>query len=73
MTERQISLIWRFFSNPIICLDGDESGQRAALRVAERLFPFINEKNTIFSAMPKDQDPDDYVRQNGKGGLSNLA
>ena len=73
ITERQISLIWRFFSNPILCLDGDESGQRAALRVAERLFPFINEKNTIFfSAMPKDQDPDDYVRQNGKGGLSNL-
>ncbi len=73
ITERQISLIWRFFSNPIICLDGDESGQRAALRVAERLFPFINEKKTIFfSAMPKDQDPDDYIRQNGKGGLSNL-
>ena len=26
MTERQIDLIWRFFKNPIICLDGDASG-----------------------------------------------
>ena len=24
MTERQIDLIWRFFKNPIICLDGDK-------------------------------------------------
>ena len=34
LTERQIILIWKFFSNPIICLDGDESGQKAALRIA---------------------------------------
>ena len=47
LTERQINLIWKFFSNPIICLDGDESGQKAALRIAERLFTLINEKNKI--------------------------
>ena len=27
LTENQISLIWKFFSDPIICLDGDDSGQ----------------------------------------------
>ena len=48
LTERQINLIWKFFSNPIICLDGDQSGQKAALRIAERLFPYINEENKIF-------------------------
>ena len=41
MTERQLELIWRFFKNPIICLDGDSSGQKAALRAAERLFPLM--------------------------------
>ena len=45
MTEKQIDLIWRFFKNPIICLDGDESGKNAAYRIAEKLFSFINEKN----------------------------
>ena len=45
LTERQISLIWKFFSNPIICLDGDESGQKAAFRIAEKLFPLINKNN----------------------------
>ena len=73
LTERQINLTWKFFSNPIICLDGDESGQKAALRIAEKLFPLINEKNKIyFSVMPDGMDPDDYIKQKGKDGLLNL-
>ena len=73
LTERQIYLIWKFFSNPIICLDGDESGQKAALRIAEKLFSLINEKNKIyFSIMPDGTDPDDYIKQKGKEGLINL-
>ena len=73
LTERQISLIWKFFSNPIICLDGDESGQKAALRIAEKLFPLINENNKIyFSIMPDGTDPDDYIKQKGKDGLLRL-
>ncbi len=73
LTERQINLIWKFFSNPIICLDGDESGQKAALKIAEKLFPFINEKNKIyFSIMPEGKDPDDFIKNFGKDGLVNL-
>ena len=73
LTERQIDLIWKFFSNPIICLDGDESGQKAALRIAEKLFPLINEKNKIyFSIMPEGNDPDDYIKKNGRDELLNL-
>ena len=73
LTERQISLIWKFFENPIICLDGDESGQKAALRIAERFFPLINEKNKIyFSIMPEGNDPDDYIKEKGKEGMLNL-
>jgi DNA primase len=70
LTERQINLIWKFFANPIICLDGDDSGQKAALRIAEKLFSLINEKNKIyFSIMPDGKDPDDYIKLNGKEGL----
>ena len=73
LTERQINLIWKFFSSPIICLDGDESGQKAALRIAEKLFPLINEKNKIyFSILPNETDPDDYIKQKGKDGLIHL-
>ena len=67
LTDRQIDVIWKFFSNPIICLDGDQSGQNAALRIAEKLLPLINEENKIyFSIMPEGKDPDDYIKENGK-------
>ena len=73
LTERQIKLIWKFFSSPVICLDGDESGQRAAIRIAERLFPLINENNRIyFSIMPEGKDPDDFIKEKGKDNLLNL-
>ena len=67
LTEVQIELIWKFFSNPIICLDGDQSGQSAALRIAEKLLILINENNKIyFSILPKGEDPDDFIKKNGK-------
>ena len=67
LTETQIDLIWKFFSNPIICLDGDQSGQSAALRIAEKLLILVNENNKIyFSILPKGEDPDDFIKKNGK-------
>ncbi len=70
ITESQINLIWKFFSNPIICLDGDKSGQQAALRIAERLFCLINEENKIhFSILNQGKDPDDIVKDLGKEGF----
>jgi len=67
LTDTQIELIWKFFSSPIICLDGDQSGQSAAIRIAEKLLPLINENNKIyFSIMPTGEDPDDFIKKNGK-------
>ena len=67
LTESQINLIWKFFSNPIICLDGDVSGQKAALRIAESLLPHVKENNQIgFVTLSKCMDPDDYIKEKGK-------
>ena len=71
LTENQIELVWKFFSDPIICLDGDKSGQAASLRIAERRFPLINENNKIyFSILPEGKDPDDFIKENGKDKFS---
>jgi DNA primase len=73
LTETQIELVWKFFSNPIICLDGDQSGQSAALRIAEKLLVLINENNKIyFSILPKGEDPDDFIKKNGKEKFVNF-
>ena len=67
MTERQLDLIWKFFKNPIICLDGDSSGQKAALRAAERLLPLMKaDYNIYFLTLSENLDPDSYINQKGK-------
>jgi len=74
MTERQIDLIWRFFKNPIICLDGDDSGRKAAIRAAERLFPLMKaDHNIYFFTLPENLDPDAFVNQKGKEAFIKLA
>ena len=74
MTEKQIDLIWRFFNNPIVCLDGDSSGQKAALRAAERLFPLMKPNfNIYFLTLPDNLDPDSYVNQKGKESFLKLV
>tara|TARA_B100000941_G_scaffold74028_1_gene50354 strand:+ start:508 stop:2289 length:1782 start_codon:yes stop_codon:yes gene_type:complete len=73
ITENQIDLIWKIFSDPIICLDGDESGQIAAIRIAERLLYLISGDNKIyFSELPEGYDPDDFIRKNGIENFSKL-
>ena len=55
------------FSKPIVCLDGDESGQQATLRIAEKLISLISDKNKIFfSVLDNGVDPDDFVKKNGQ-------
>jgi len=74
ITERQIDLIWRFFKNPIICLDGDVSGQKAALRAAERLFPLMKpDFNIYFLTLPENLDPDAYINLKGKESFIKLT
>ena len=71
ITEGQIELVWKFFPNPTVCLDGDKSGQKAAMRIAEKLFPLISENNKIyFSILPNGEDPDDYIKAKGKKKFS---
>ena len=55
------------FFKPIVCLDGDESGQQATLRIAEKLISLISDKNKIFfSVLDNGVDPDDFVKKNGQ-------
>ena len=74
MTERQIDLIWRFFKKPIICLDGDTSGRKAAIRAAEKLFPLMKpDFNIYFLTLPENLDPDAYINQKGKESFVKFA
>ena len=74
MTERQMDLIWKFFKKPIICLDGDVSGKRAAVRAAERIFPLMkSDHNVYFLTLPENLDPDSYINLKGRESFIKFA
>ena len=67
VTESQINILWRYFENINICLDGDISGKNASYRIAEKLIPFISDQKKIFfTNLISNNDPDDFVKKNGK-------
>ena len=41
LTEEQIHLAWRMAVEPILCLDGDQAGLRAAYRAIDRALPLL--------------------------------
>ena len=55
-------------------MDGDISGQKAAIRAAERLFPLMKpDYNIYFLKLPENLDPDSYINQNGKDSFVKLS
>jgi DNA primase len=73
LTETQIELLWRMAPEPILCLDGDEAGQRAALRAAERALPLLKPGHSLrFATLPAGEDPDSLIRRDGAPALAAL-
>ena len=67
LTNKQILLLGQFFSEIIICFDGDASGYKAALRAAENSLKFLQpEKQISFLFLPDGEDPDNFVKNKGK-------
>lgn len=70
LTEAQMALLWRAGGEPVICLDGDGAGQRAAALAAERALPLIAPGKTLrFVFLPDGADPDDVLREKGADAL----
>jgi len=70
LTEEQIELLWRLAQEPILCFDGDNAGQRAAARAADRAIPLLKPGLSLrFAWMPRGEDPDSLVRAKGAAGF----
>ena len=73
LTEEQVGLLWKYTDRPIICLDGDEAGQRAAYRSAEMVLPHLRSDKTVgFISLPQGHDPDTYVASFGIDAFKKL-
>ncbi len=66
ITEDQLRLMWRMADEPVIALDGDKAGLRAAMRVIDIALPLLEAgKSLRFALMPEGLDPDDLIKSQG--------
>ena len=81
MTETQISLLWDMIpysdaseiKEPYLCFDGDNAGQRAAIRAMDRVLPILRPGvSARFAFMPEGQDPDDLIRAKGSDAMQTI-
>ncbi len=73
ITEDQLRLLWRMADEPIIALDGDTAGLRAAMRVIDIALPLLEAgKSLRFALMPEGLDPDDVLKAQGASAMQKL-
>ncbi|OWJ80534.1 DNA primase [Haematobacter genomosp. 1] len=73
VTEDQLRLLWRIADEPVVALDGDKAGIRAALRVVDLALPLLEAgKSLRFALLPEGRDPDDLIRAEGRGAMQRV-
>ena len=73
VTDHQLRIAWRFADEPIVVMDGDDAGRMAARRMVDTALPLLEPGRTLrFCMLPKNSDPDDFVKDRGADALSAL-
>ncbi|HJK85189.1 MAG TPA: DNA primase [Candidatus Megaira endosymbiont of Stentor roeselii] len=66
VTEKHLQKLWRSGEEIIICLDGDNAGQRASRRLIDIALPMIAyDKKISFVILPNSKDPDEVIKSEG--------
>ncbi|WP_301099054.1 DNA primase [Otariodibacter sp.] len=69
-TSEQIQQMFRCTEQIICCYDGDRAGKEAAWRALENALPHLYDGRQLkFIFLPNGEDPDSFVRKQGKEGF----
>ena len=71
-TTDQIEKLYKKSSELVFCFDGDTAGLKAAWRALETTLPLIKDgRQCWFLFIPEGEDPDSFVRSQGKQAFQN--
>ncbi|OLQ91328.1 DNA primase [Vibrio ponticus] len=66
-TGDHLQVLFRQTSTVVCCYDGDRAGREAAWRAMENALPYLTDGRQLkFMFLPDGEDPDSYIRQQGK-------
>jgi DNA primase len=72
-TPYHVQKLLRLADQVVFCFDGDAAGQRAAWRALENSLPqLLDGKRIGFLFLPKEHDPDSYIREHGTEAFEQL-
>ncbi|MDD5241322.1 MAG: DNA primase [Sulfuricella sp.] len=72
-TPVHVQKLLRQSDNVVFCFDGDTAGRKAAWRALENSLALVSdEKNLKFLFLPQGEDPDSYIRKEGKAAFEAL-
>jgi DNA primase len=65
-TPDHVQKLFRFTDSVVFSFDGDGAGQRAAIKALNVAIPFATDTRSVkFLTLPKEHDPDSYIREHG--------
>ena len=71
LTVYQLERSWKVCESPIILFDGDEAGQKAAIRASHLALNNLKPDLSLrFCILPFDTDPDDFIKKYGPAELA---
>lgn len=66
-TEQHLQVLFRYADQLIFCFDGDNAGKKAAWRALTVALPKLKSNKILrFVFLPENEDPDTFVKRNGK-------
>jgi DNA primase len=69
-TPFHLAKLMKLADNVVFCFDGDAAGRKAAWRALEIALPVLADGKVVsFLFLPREDDPDTYVRREGKEGF----
>ncbi len=73
-TGDHLQLLFRQTNTVVCCYDGDRAGREAAWRALENALSYLKSGNILkFLFLPDGEDPDSYIRKNGKEAFEKLV
>jgi len=73
-TNEHVQKLFRFTDVVVFSFDGDAAGQRAARKALEVAIPFASDTRSVkFLFLPKEHDPDSYIREYGQDAFARFV
>ncbi len=73
LTEDHIAILCKSNRNIVFCFDGDNAGQKAAIRACTLVLPFLRETSDVrFAFVTGGKDPDEILKNSGESAMKKI-